>query len=81
MTASENFPVQMAGFAAATLLNTLSRRNLSYFFERVWFYNSRSPLPVDPLNDIRTTHVALTPRKSPWGTQRFRRHSVDYAGC
>ncbi len=62
MTAAENFPVQMAGFTAATLLNTLSRRNLSYFFERVWFYNSRSPLPVDPLNDIRTTHVALTPQ-------------------
>lgn len=62
MTAAENIPVQLAGFAAAALLNHLSRKSLSLFFERVWFYDPRSPLPADSLTDIRTTYVALTPQ-------------------
>ena len=35
---------------------------MGLFFERVCFYDPRSPLPADAFHDIKTTFVALTPQ-------------------
>lgn len=62
LTRAGNLPLQFVGFAAAALLNILSRKNLGLFFERVWFYDPRSPLPIETFTDIKTTPVSLTPQ-------------------
>lgn len=48
------------GFAAATLANSVSRRQLRHWLDRVWFYSSSERCKLLPLDDFQTEEVALT---------------------
>ena len=50
------------GFAAATVANSLSRRQLRHWLDRVWFYSANEKCGLLPLDDFQTDAVALSPQ-------------------
>jgi hypothetical protein len=49
-----------AGFFAAALANSLSRRALGGLLDRTWFHDARDPAAVLPLTDFTTHEVPLS---------------------
>jgi hypothetical protein len=48
------------GFGAASIANTVSRRHLRHWLDRVWFYSTNGKIELLPLDDFQTDEVALS---------------------
>lgn len=58
-TAQEAKPVQIAGLLGAAILNTIHRRSLGLFFNRVLFHDSRDTLPFWEMNGFPLERIPL----------------------
>jgi hypothetical protein len=59
--AASSTPLLATGMGAAALSNTLSRRLLRFYFQRVVFHSGEQPSPQLDLHDFHTHYSALRP--------------------